>query len=39
MAPEYPQASYYRARYYDPMAGRFLNEDPVLFNELQDESG
>jgi RHS repeat-associated protein len=22
-------ASYYRARYYDPNAGRFLNEDPV----------
>jgi len=27
-APEYPQASYYRARYYDPSAGRFLSEDP-----------
>jgi RHS repeat-associated protein len=24
--------SYYRARYYDPSAGRFLSEDPVLFN-------
>jgi len=24
-------ASYYRARYYDPSAGRFLNEDPVRF--------
>jgi RHS repeat-associated protein len=23
--------SYYRARYYDPNAGRFLNEDPVAF--------
>jgi RHS repeat-associated protein len=27
--PEYPQASYYRARYYDPNAGRFLSEDPL----------
>ena len=25
------QASYYRARYYDPNAGRFLNEDPTGF--------
>ena len=24
-------ASYYRARYYDPGTGRFLNEDPVRF--------
>jgi len=24
-------ASYYRARYYDPSAGRFLNEDPIAF--------
>jgi RHS repeat-associated protein len=31
-APEYPQAPYYRARYYDPAAGRFLSEDPVGFN-------
>lgn len=23
---------YYRARYYDPAAGRFLNEDPIGFN-------
>jgi RHS repeat-associated protein len=23
---------YYRARYYDPAAGRFLNEDPLQFN-------
>jgi len=23
--------SYYRARYYDPLAGRFLNEDPIAF--------
>ncbi len=22
---------YYRARYYDPVAGRFLNEDPIRF--------
>jgi RHS repeat-associated protein len=29
--PENPQASYYRARYYDPSAGRFLNEDPTEF--------
>jgi len=25
--PENPQASYYRARYYDPAVGRFLSED------------
>jgi RHS repeat-associated protein len=31
MAPEYPQASYYRARYYDLSTSRFLNEDPVGF--------
>jgi len=30
-APEYPQASYYRARYYDQNVGRFLNEDPSNF--------
>jgi len=29
--PRYPQVSYYRARYYDPAAGRFLSEDPVEF--------
>jgi len=29
--PEYPQASYYRARYYDPTSGRFLSEDPIGF--------
>lgn len=23
--------SYYRARYYDPATGRFLNEDPIGF--------
>jgi RHS repeat-associated protein len=26
-----PQASYYRARYYDSSAGRFLSEDPIGF--------
>jgi RHS repeat-associated protein len=26
--PEHPQASYYRARYYDLATGRFINEDP-----------
>src|SRR5579859_1208402 len=31
MAPEYPQASYYRARYYDQGVGRFLNEDTTRF--------
>jgi RHS repeat-associated protein len=30
-APEYPQASYNRARYYDSSAGRLLNEDPSRF--------
>jgi RHS repeat-associated protein len=24
-------ASYYRARYYDPTAGRFISEDPLEF--------
>jgi len=27
------KASYYRARYYDPAAGRFLSEDPMRFFE------
>ena len=31
-APEYPQASYYRARYYDPTTARFLTEDPIGFS-------
>jgi len=26
------ETSYYRARYYDPSAGRFTNEDPIGFN-------
>ncbi len=30
-APEYPQASYYSARYYDPAVGRFIGEDPLSF--------
>jgi RHS repeat-associated protein len=30
-APENPQASYYRARYYDPVVGRFTREDPLGF--------
>ena len=25
------EPSYYRARYYDPLAGRFLSEDPISF--------
>jgi len=29
---EYPQASYNRARYYDPSDARFLSEDAVRFN-------
>jgi hypothetical protein len=29
---EIRRASYYRARYYDPSAGRFLNEDPIRFS-------
>ena len=29
--PRNPQASYYRARYYDPTGGRFLSEDPIGF--------
>ena len=27
-----PNPSYYRARYYDPSAGRFLSEDPIRFD-------
>jgi RHS repeat-associated protein len=30
--PENPQASYYRARYYDSATGRFLSEDPDQFS-------
>jgi len=29
--PRNPQASYYRARYYDPAPGRFLSEDRIRF--------
>lgn len=29
--PRYPQASYYRARYYDQGTGRFVSEDPTGF--------
>jgi len=29
--PRNPQVSYYRARYYDQNAGRFLSEDPSNF--------
>jgi RHS repeat-associated protein len=31
MAPKYPQASYNRARYYDPSSGRFFAEAPLKF--------
>jgi RHS repeat-associated protein len=30
--PEILSASYYRARYYDPTPGRFVNEDPLAFH-------
>ncbi len=30
------QISYYRARYYDPAAGRFLSEDPIGFGGGSD---
>jgi uncharacterized protein RhaS with RHS repeats len=30
--PEGPHASYYRARYCDPAAGRFSSEDPIRFD-------
>ena len=29
-------SSYYRARYYDPNTGRFLNEDPLRFRAGDD---
>lgn len=29
--PRYPQASYYRARYYDASTGRFISEDLLGF--------
>lgn len=31
VGPRNPQASYYRARYYDSNVGRFINEDPPGF--------
>ena len=34
--PRNPQASYYRARYYDPNAGRFITEDPLGFDSAQN---
>jgi RHS repeat-associated protein len=34
--PEILSASYYRARYYDPNAGRFINEDPLGFSVSLD---
>ena len=30
--PQVCPLSYYRARYYDPTEGRFLNEDPIRFS-------
>lgn len=30
------ERSYYRARYYDPASGRFLNEDPIRFRGSND---
>jgi RHS repeat-associated protein len=32
MVSRNPQDSYYRARYYDPAAGRFISEDPARFD-------
>ena len=34
--PRYPQASYYRARYYDPTAGRFISEDKRSMGSLKE---
>jgi len=31
-----PNPSYYRARYYDPFAGRFVSEDPLRFGGGND---
>jgi RHS repeat-associated protein len=33
-APEYPQAWYYRARYYDTATARFASEDPLTFDGM-----
>jgi RHS repeat-associated protein len=35
-APRNPQASYYRARYYDQSVGRFLSEDTKRFHAAPD---
>jgi RHS repeat-associated protein len=34
MVQRNPQASYCRARYYDPSLGRFISEDPIHNGEL-----
>jgi RHS repeat-associated protein len=34
--PRNPQASYYRARYYDQSSGRFLSEDPIRPDDAID---
>ena len=32
---QHPQASYNRARYYDPVVGRFTIEDPINFKAAE----